>query len=88
MRYLSHLIGHEAKGSILALLRDKGWANDLSSGESHSNSDWSSFAINIDLTDRYWKMFTRGSKQAFLCLLVGTENDFLEEYEAFCETSN
>ena len=51
MRYLSHLIGHEAKGSILALLRDKGWANDLSSGESRSNSDWSSFTINIDLTD-------------------------------------
>ena len=48
MRYLSHLIGHEAKGSILALLRDKGWANDsemeallatLTNGSLAGNSD-------------------------------------------------
>jgi len=49
-RYLSHLIGHEGKGSILALLKDKGWANELSSGESRSCSDWSAFSISIELT--------------------------------------
>ena len=32
-RYISHLIGHEGKGSILSLLRELGWANDLSAGE-------------------------------------------------------
>ncbi|KAF2235935.1 LuxS/MPP-like metallohydrolase [Viridothelium virens] len=31
-RYLSHLIGHEGPGSILSLLKAKGWANSLSSG--------------------------------------------------------
>jgi len=50
-RYLSHLIGHEGKGSILELLKQKGWANELSSGESRSCSDWSSFSISVELTD-------------------------------------
>jgi len=45
------LIGHEGKGSILSLLRELGWANDLSAGEAHSCTDWSSFAVNISLTD-------------------------------------
>ena len=50
-RYLSHLIGHEGKGSILELLKEKGWANELSSGESRACTDWSSFSISVDLTD-------------------------------------
>lgn len=50
-RYLSHLIGHEGEGSILALLKEKGWANELSSGEARSLSDWSAFSISVDLTD-------------------------------------
>lgn len=50
-RYLSHLIGHEGNGSILALLKKRGLANELSSGESRSCSDWSSFCISIELTD-------------------------------------
>jgi len=49
-RYLSHLIGHEGAGSILAILKEKGWANELSSGESRSCSDWSAFSISIELT--------------------------------------
>jgi len=50
-RYISHLIGHEGVGSILSLLKEKGWANELSAGESRSCSDWSCFTISIDLTD-------------------------------------
>jgi insulysin len=50
-RYISHLIGHEGKGSILELLKKKGWANELSSGEGRGCSDWSSFSISIELTD-------------------------------------
>lgn len=49
--YLSHLLGHEGPGSILALLKKRGWANDLSAGESRSCSDWSAFAVSIDLTE-------------------------------------
>ncbi|KAI0380898.1 hypothetical protein F5Y04DRAFT_289141 [Hypomontagnella monticulosa] len=31
-RYLSHLIGHEGPGSIMAYLKSKGWANSLTAG--------------------------------------------------------
>uniref|UniRef100_A0A6U3RP04 Peptidase M16 N-terminal domain-containing protein n=1 Tax=Ditylum brightwellii TaxID=49249 RepID=A0A6U3RP04_9STRA len=50
-RYISHLVGHEGFGSILQLLKDLGYANELSAGEMRSCSDWSSFGISIDLTD-------------------------------------
>ncbi|KAI1768853.1 LuxS/MPP-like metallohydrolase [Hypoxylon sp. FL1150] len=31
-RYISHLIGHEGPGSIMAYLKSQGWANSLSAG--------------------------------------------------------
>lgn len=31
-RYISHLIGHEGPGSLLAYLKGKGWVNELSAG--------------------------------------------------------
>ena len=31
-RYISHLIGHEGPGSILAYIKEKGWATELSAG--------------------------------------------------------
>jgi len=31
-RYVSHLIGHEGPGSIMAYIKSKGWANGLSAG--------------------------------------------------------
>lgn len=49
--YVSHLIGHEGIGSILELLKHKGWANELSAGVSRSCSDWGCFTISIELTD-------------------------------------
>lgn len=49
--YISHLIGHEGQGSILQLLKDKGWANELSAGVSRNCSDWGCFSITIDVTD-------------------------------------
>ena len=51
MLYISHLLGHEGHGSILSLLKEKGWANDLSAGESHDCTDWSSFSVTIEVTD-------------------------------------
>lgn len=31
-RYISHLIGHEGPGSVMAYVKSKGWANSLSAG--------------------------------------------------------
>ena len=49
-RYLSHLIGHEGKGSLLSLLKDRGWANELSAGVNKNEDNWAVFAVTIDAT--------------------------------------
>lgn len=49
--YLSHLIGHEGDGSLLAYLKDKAWALELSAGSHTISKDNAVFCIEIDLTD-------------------------------------
>ncbi|KAJ3281261.1 Insulinase (Peptidase M16) [Rhizoclosmatium sp. JEL0117] len=56
--YLSHLIGHESEGSILALLKKKGWAQDLSAGASSGAINFSFFKISVSLTEegsKHWE---------------------------------
>lgn len=48
-RYLSHLIGHEGAGSILSLLKAKGWATALSAGASWYRH-FSTFYVDINVT--------------------------------------
>ncbi|GAA0154124.1 metalloprotease [Lithospermum erythrorhizon] len=50
-RYLGHLIGHEAEGSLFYVLKKLGWATGLSAGESDWSSEFSFFRVGIDLTD-------------------------------------
>ncbi|CAB4256161.1 similar to Saccharomyces cerevisiae YLR389C STE23 Metalloprotease involved, with homolog Axl1p, in N-terminal processing of pro-a-factor to the mature form [Maudiozyma barnettii] len=50
--FLSHLIGHEGSGSLLAYLKKLGWANELSAGGLSVSKDNSYFSINIDLTEK------------------------------------
>ncbi|XP_057953275.1 nardilysin-like isoform X2 [Malania oleifera] len=53
--YLSHLIGHEGKGSLLFFLKARGWATSLSAGVGDEGMHRSSiafiFGISIHLTD-------------------------------------
>ncbi|KAL3678033.1 hypothetical protein R1sor_020989 [Riccia sorocarpa] len=49
--YIGHLIGHEADGSLFALLKQLGWASSLSAGEMESNRDSAFFSVDIELTD-------------------------------------
>ncbi|KPI35377.1 putative zinc protease [Cyphellophora attinorum] len=49
-RYISHLIGHEGPGSILAYLKDKGLANSLSAGYHTVCPGSAFFEIEISLT--------------------------------------
>ena len=51
MTYVSHLIGHESEGSILAYLKQKGWANGLGSYVFLSQQDFSVFRVSIALSD-------------------------------------
>ena len=50
-RLLSHLLGHESQGSILSLLKQKGWGMELMAGESQSDDGFSTFegALNCPL---------------------------------------
>ncbi|CAI4047324.1 hypothetical protein N7582_004052 [Saccharomyces uvarum] len=50
-RILSHLIGHEGSGSLLAHLKELGWANELSAGGHTVSKGNAFFAVDIDLTD-------------------------------------
>ncbi|GAA5835179.1 hypothetical protein JCM3766R1_006893 [Sporobolomyces carnicolor] len=49
-QYVSHFVGHEGKGSILAELKDRGWATSLSSGCSNGAAGFDFLRININLT--------------------------------------
>ena len=50
-RYLSHLIGHEGKGSLLSLLKAKQYAQALYTDDSsHSYTSFAMFVIKIELT--------------------------------------
>ena len=51
-RYLSHLIGHEGKGSLLSCLKSHNYAQELySDDQSVSCSNFSIFTIHVELTD-------------------------------------
>lgn len=50
-QYISHLLGHEAEGSLFALLKSLGWATSLSSGETDGSLEYAFFRVSIELTD-------------------------------------
>lgn len=49
---LSHLIGHEGSGSLLACLKELGWANELSAGGHTVSKGNAFFCIDTDLTEQ------------------------------------
>ena len=54
----SHLLGHEADGSALAALQDRGWATALSSGLRMQDSSFSVLQVKVTLTvdgEREWR---------------------------------
>lgn len=50
--YISHLIGHESRGSLLSFLKAKGWVDSLwSGGASGETGGWGFFVIGMNVTD-------------------------------------
>ena len=47
--YLSHLVGHEGKGSLLSRLKARGWAASLSAGASSSYDEFAMFSVTVSL---------------------------------------
>eukprot|EP00794_Sanderia_malayensis_P007262 gene7262-8072_t len=49
--YVAHLIGHEGDGSLLSVLKKKGWINLLSAGSNKGGKGFMFFIVNMELTD-------------------------------------
>jgi insulysin len=55
-RILSHLLGHEGPGSLVALLRQQQWAQDLCADDvSRSNRSFCIFQVQVELTTTGWQ---------------------------------
>ena len=58
-QYVSWIIGHEGKGSLISYLRKKMWCLDLSSGNGESGFEHSSmyalFSLSLKLTEEGFK---------------------------------
>ncbi len=50
--YVAHLLGHESKGSLLSLLRAKGWSSELYAGPMAGAKGYMFFTIGVDLTEQ------------------------------------
>lgn len=51
LNHIGHLLGHEGEGSLLSLLRARGWANGLSAGGGFSYVDAATFTVSVALTE-------------------------------------
>lgn len=50
LSYISHLLGHEGPGSLLEVLKQRGWAESLKAGPGFVDRVQGSFTVSIDLT--------------------------------------
>lgn len=74
-RYLSHLIGHEGPGSILAYIKAKGWANGLSAGEYDLCPGSALFNIDVKLTPEGLEHYREVAKVIFQYISILREGD-------------
>lgn len=48
---MSHLLGHESKGSLYYVLKEQSWVNDLSCGPEMMLFTFATFTISMELTE-------------------------------------
>ena len=73
--YVAHLIGHEGKGSLLSLLREKGWCNKLQAGPTAGAKGFMFFTVEVDLTEKGeglspWEYCQKKKKKRYCFLVV------------------
>ncbi len=68
---VSHLLGHEGRGSLLSALKGRGWAEGLSAGPGMGHPDFATFGITIRATEAGVAQATEvvGSVFAYLDLI-------------------
>jgi insulysin len=64
-RYLGHLLGHEGPGSVLAYLKEKGWANGLGAGASPLCPGSAFFSLSVRLTEEGLKHYREVTEVIF-----------------------
>ena len=52
LAYISHLLGDEGEGSLLALFKAQNWATSLSAGGGINGSNFKDFNLNLQLTEQ------------------------------------
>ena len=57
--YISHLLGHEGKGSLLSLLKEKGWSDGLSSGLGVSHPNNATMNVSVKLCQKNDSVWSR-----------------------------
>jgi secreted Zn-dependent insulinase-like peptidase len=50
LSYIGFLLGHEGQGSVLSLLKSKGWAEGLSAGGGDAGAGNATFSVSVSLT--------------------------------------
>lgn len=64
-QYIGHLLGHEGEGSLLAWLKQKGWAEGLGAGVGNTMKNNSTLQVNISLTEQGLNHIDEISAQLF-----------------------
>eukprot|EP00249_Psilotum_nudum_P021715 c28217_g1_i1 orf=297-3335(+) len=89
-RYLGHLVGHEADGSLFALLKRLGLATSLGAGEMDRSREYAFFSLDIELTDQGQRRFEDILGLTFQYIKVlqeqGIADWIFEEVKAVCDT--
>uniref|UniRef100_A0A8C3RUW5 Nardilysin n=1 Tax=Chelydra serpentina TaxID=8475 RepID=A0A8C3RUW5_CHESE len=91
LHYISWLVGHEGKGSVLSFLRKKFWALALYGGNGETgfeqNSTYSIFSISVTLTDEGYKHFYEVAHVVFQYLKMlqkrGPDKSLCENMQLF-----
>ncbi|PLB35174.1 a-pheromone processing metallopeptidase Ste23 [Aspergillus candidus] len=74
-RYISHLIGHEGPGSILAYVKAKGWANGLSAGVMPVCPGAAFFTVSLRLTREGLRQYREVVKVVFQYIAMIKERE-------------
>mmetsp|Transcript_7733 Transcript_7733/g.17704 ORF Transcript_7733/g.17704 Transcript_7733/m.17704 type:complete len:1005 (-) Transcript_7733:1461-4475(-) len=70
LRLVSHCIGHEGPGSLLSLLKEKGWATELGAGTGTQSTHFSIFEISVKLLEQGLPNYLEIVSLVFQYLLV------------------
>lgn len=50
--FVAWLLGHEGSGSLLSYMKEKGWANSLGAADNANLSDFITFEVTVELTNK------------------------------------